>query len=48
MMHLQVILSLYVLSSVSCFKGDSDYPDPNVERSMSLRHPAKGEFDCLL
>jgi len=23
--------------------GDSDFPDPNVERSMSLRHPAKGE-----
>jgi len=37
-----------VLSSVSCFKGDSDFPDPNVERSMSLRHPAKGEFHCLL
>jgi hypothetical protein len=48
MMHLQVILSVCMLSFVSCFKADSDFPDPNVERSMSLRHPAKGEFDCFL
>jgi hypothetical protein len=35
--------SVYVVICV-CFKADSDFPDPNVERSMSLRYPAKGEL----
>jgi hypothetical protein len=35
--------SVYVVICI-CFKADSDFPDPNVERSMSLRYPAKGEF----
>lgn len=48
MMHMQVILSLCMLSSVSCFKSESDYPDPNVERSMSLRHPVKGKLIVII
>jgi hypothetical protein len=38
--------SVYVVICV-CFKADSDFPDPNVERSVSLRYPAKGEFELF-
>jgi len=37
---------VYVVICI-CFKAESDFPDPNVERSMSLRYPAKGEFEYV-
>jgi hypothetical protein len=40
-------VSLCVVICV-CFKAESDFPDPNVERSSSLRHPIKGEFDLSM
>ena len=44
-MNVNFEVNLYVVMCVY-FKAESDFPDPNVERSLSLRYPAKGEFVC--